>query len=77
MTRIDAGGSDATLTIYYSGHGDLGDDGREFLTLEQGRLTRHELLTELVGGSKATTNHLLIDACRSEDLVLSLSLIHI
>ncbi|MGB1699160.1 MAG: caspase family protein, partial [Nannocystaceae bacterium] len=71
MTRIDAGGGDATLTIYYSGHGDLGDDGREFLTLEQGRLTRHELLTELVGGSKATTNHLLIDACRSEDLVLS------
>lgn len=73
MARISAqGGRDrATFTIYYSGHGDLGDDGREFLTLEQGRLTRHELLTELVGESTAAVNHLLIDACRSEDLVMS------
>ncbi|TPV94393.1 MAG: hypothetical protein B7733_15415 [Myxococcales bacterium FL481] len=59
------------LTIYYSGHGDVGPDGRAFLTLDGGRLTKHDLFSGMLAPSPADHNHLLIDACRSEALVLS------
>lgn len=58
--------------IYYSGHGDIGPDGQGFLTLTgQTKLTRHDLFTELLGSSPAHYNHIIVDACRSEEFVLS------
>ena len=68
MAKVDG---PTELVIYYSGHGDVGTDGKGFLTLEGGKLDRRDLFTELVGRSTADYNHLLIDACKSEELVLS------
>ncbi|MBW2465612.1 MAG: caspase family protein [Deltaproteobacteria bacterium] len=66
----DAGGR-AELLIYYSGHGDVGPDGQGFLTLDRGKLTRSDLFQTLLKRSPADHNHLLVDACRSEEFVLS------
>lgn len=59
------------LLIYYSGHGDVGPDGQGYLTLQGGKLTRHHLFSTLLGKSPADFNHLVVDACRSEEFVLS------
>ncbi|GEM_PF-1979047 len=65
-------GRGVELTIYYAGHGDVGPDGQGFLTLTGGDLlTRADLFTGLIGSSPADHNHLIIDACRSEQFVLS------
>ncbi|NOZ87391.1 MAG: caspase family protein [Deltaproteobacteria bacterium] len=53
--------------FFYSGHGDV-ENNEGFVHLEDGRLTRSDLL-DLLGGSKADTNHVIIDACKSYFLV--------
>jgi len=65
------GAGSIDLLIYYSGHGDVGPDGKGYLTLAGGKLTRHDLFAELLGKSPADFNHLVVDACRSEEFVLS------
>ena len=57
--------------VYYSGHGDVGPDGQGYLTLEGGKLSRHDLFQHFLSRSSAKHNHILIDACRSEEFVLS------
>ena len=58
--------------IYYAGHGDVGPDGQGFLTLASGdELTRSDLFGKLLGASPADHNHVIVDACRSEQFVLS------
>jgi hypothetical protein len=72
--RIDAaeaGGAVTELLIYYSGHGDVGEDGQGYLTLSGDRFTRHDLFQGLLATSPADFHHVLIDACRSEQFVLS------
>jgi hypothetical protein len=65
-------GNEVELLIYYAGHGDVGPDGQGFLTLANGdTLTRSDLFTRLLGTSPADHNHLIVDACRSEQFVLS------
>ena len=65
-------GKDVELLIYYAGHGDVGPDGQGFLTLANGDvLTRSDLFTRLLGASPADHNHVIVDACRSEQFVLS------
>jgi hypothetical protein len=64
-------GAGVELLIYYSGHGDVGPDGQGFLTLDDGKFTRADLFGEILAGSIAQHNHILIDACRSEQFVLS------
>lgn len=74
LTRMQAAkesGNTVDLLVYYSGHGDVGPDGNGYLTLDGGKLTRHDLFEGLLGRSPAHHNHLVIDACRSEELVLS------
>lgn len=71
MKRAKDAGSTVELTIYYSGHGDVGPDGRGYLTLDGGRLTRADLFGDFLTRSPADFNHILIDACRSEQFVLS------
>ncbi len=59
------------LLIYYSGHGDVGPDGQGYLTLQGGKLTRNRLFSSILSDSPADHNHVLIDACRSEQFVLT------
>lgn len=69
--RMDAVDGEVELLIYYSGHGDVGPDGQGYLTLTGGKLTRNRLFSEILEGSPADHNHVLIDACRSEQFVLT------
>ncbi len=64
-------GQGVELLIYYSGHGDVGPDGQGFLTLDGAKLTRKKLFGKLLSRSPADHNHVIIDACRSEQFVLS------
>ncbi|MEM6294301.1 MAG: caspase family protein [Myxococcota bacterium] len=72
-SRMDAApeAADVELLIYYSGHGDVGPDGQGYLTLDGGKLTRNRLFSEILSASPADHNHVLIDACRSEQFVLT------
>ncbi|MCA9648527.1 MAG: caspase family protein [Myxococcales bacterium] len=74
LTRMKAAkerGDEVELLVYYSGHGDVGPDGQGYLTLEEGKLTRKKLFAGLLARSPADHNHVIIDACRSEQFVLS------
>lgn len=65
------GPAEVELLIYYSGHGDVGPDGQGYLTLIGGKLTRNRLFSEILAKSDAAHNHVLIDACQSEQFVLT------
>ncbi len=72
--RIDAAearGAATELLIYYSGHGDVGADGQGYLTLAGDKLTRDDLFSTMLSASPADYHHVIIDACRSEQFVLS------
>jgi hypothetical protein len=71
MQKAKDGGAVVELVIYYSGHGDVGPDGQGYLTLDDGKFTRADLFGKILATSVATHNHILIDACRSEQFVLS------
>lgn len=75
LERMDAarhgGAPSVELLIYYSGHGDVGPDGQGYLTLQGGKLKRRDLFRRLLAKSTADQNHLLIDACKSEQFVLT------
>ncbi|HEU5074036.1 MAG TPA: caspase family protein, partial [Polyangiaceae bacterium] len=67
IARAKERGHSSELLIFYSGHGDI-DGGEGFVMLEDQRLTRRRLF-ELLKASKATRNHVFVDACRSYFLV--------
>lgn len=67
IARETQRGNPSELLIFYSGHGDI-DAGEGFVMLEDRRLTRSRLF-QLLRNSKATRNHVFIDACRSYFLV--------
>lgn len=71
MKAAKAEGAAVELLVYYSGHGDVGPDGQGYLTLDGDKLTRARLFGELLARSPADHNHLVIDACKSEQFVLS------
>ncbi len=71
MAAAKQTGKEVELVLYYSGHGDVGPDGQGYLTLDGGKLTRNDLFMRLLAKSPADHNHLLVDACRSEEFVLS------
>lgn len=71
MGQAKADGAAVELLVYYSGHGDVGPDGQGYLTLEGDKLTRTRLFADLLARSPADHNHVIIDACRSEQFVLS------
>jgi uncharacterized caspase-like protein len=71
MQDAKAGGAQVELVFFYSGHGDVGPDGQGYLTLDDGKLTRSDLFGKILKHSPADHNHVLVDACRSEQFVLS------
>ena len=72
MDAAAARGQEVELVLYYAGHGDVGPDGQGFLTLANGdTLTRADLFGTLLAESPADHNHVIVDACQSEQFVLS------
>jgi caspase domain-containing protein len=64
IAEARARGVAATLYVVYAGHGNV-DDGEWALTLEDGRLTGAELLSEVVERAGAEATHVIVDACHA------------
>ena len=62
-------GVPSTLYVVYAGHGDV-DDRDWYLTLEDGRLTGAQLMSEVVEAANADQTHVIIDACHAYLLAL-------
>jgi hypothetical protein len=71
MDRDVARGDVPELFLLYAGHGDVDDEGQGYVSLHDGRLTRHDLYAEVIGPSRARYVHVVIDACKSYFLVKS------
>ncbi|HSI04878.1 MAG TPA: hypothetical protein VLC93_10390, partial [Myxococcota bacterium] len=62
-------GKQAIFYLVYTGHGGVTANREGFVTLHDGKLTRTALYESIIGRSKATYNHLIIDACDSYFMV--------
>ncbi|MBX7100986.1 MAG: caspase family protein [Myxococcaceae bacterium] len=60
-----AQGTDSTLYFVFSGHGRRTAAGDGTIQLVDGELTRDEFFEQIVGRSKATWLHVIVDACDS------------
>jgi len=60
-------GREPHLYLFYSGHGDV-ENNQGYVNLEDGRWTRDDILS-LLKNSRASVNHVIIDACKSYFLV--------
>ncbi len=67
MLNEKRSGNEPILYLFYSGHGDV-ENNEGYVNLQDGRLRRPEFL-KLLHRSKATRNHVIIDACKSYFLV--------
>jgi hypothetical protein len=56
------------LYVVYSGHGDV-KNNQGYLALADGRFTSRDLARLVLSRSRALTNHVIVDACRSYYLV--------
>lgn len=65
MAKDRAAGLQSVLSFVYVGHGHVGKAGQGFVSFLDGALTADELWGKVVGSSRATYNHLIIDACNS------------
>ena len=64
-----AAGHRSVVTIFFSGHGAVGEDGTPALALFDGGLTHDALYRELLEKLPADEVHLLVDACHAEAVV--------
>jgi hypothetical protein len=64
-----AAGHRSVVTVFFSGHGAVGEDGTPALALFDGGLTQDFLYRELLDKLPADEIHLLIDACHAEAVV--------
>lgn len=69
LRQKKAEGKETELVFAFAGHGDVTDSGEGFVVLSDGPFTRTDLETQVIGGSPASTNHLVIDACSSYFMV--------
>lgn len=56
-------GQSTELVFSFAGHGDVTAGGEGYILLADGPFTRSELSTQVVRGSPADVNHLVLDAC--------------
>ena len=54
--------------FFYSGHGNV-QNGEGYIVLEDGRFTRSDMLADVLVGSPAHANHVIVDACKSFFLI--------
>jgi hypothetical protein len=64
MQSAQARGLRTELLIFYSGHGDV-VNGEGYIVLEDRRLTRTLLYEDVLARSRAHSNHVIVDACKS------------
>jgi hypothetical protein len=62
-------GVQSTLYVIYAGHGDV-QDTAWYLTLEDGRLSGAQLMSDIVERAGADQSHVIIDACNAYLLAL-------
>jgi hypothetical protein len=67
MEKARQEGSNPVFYLFYTGHGDVVHN-RGYVNLEDGRFGRKDLL-QLLTSSRATRNHVIIDACKSYFLI--------
>lgn len=58
-------GESTELVFSFAGHGDVTAGGEGYILLADGPFTKSELSTQVVRGSPADVNHLVLDACAS------------
>jgi hypothetical protein len=64
-------GKRTEFVFYFAGHGDVSPSGEGYVELADGPFTRSELAAQIVRGSPADVNHVIIDACASYFMVKS------
>jgi hypothetical protein len=64
MERARQRGDSVDFYFFFSGHGDV-DNGEGYVVLDNGKLTRGQLHRDILSASPATTNHVIVDACKS------------
>lgn len=67
MDEARSRGLSPVFYFFYSGHGDV-EHNQGFVRLKDGRLTRLDLV-KIVSESRASANHVIIDACKSYFMV--------
>lgn len=65
MQAARAAGDVPVLYFVYVGHGHVSESGQGYVSLLDGPLTGEQLWTDVVAGSSAEFNHLILDACNS------------
>lgn len=71
LRQEKARGKETELVFAFAGHGDVDDSGRGFVVLADGPFFREDLQTQVVAGSPADLNHIVVDACASYFFVKS------
>jgi hypothetical protein len=62
-------GDRPVLYLAFSGHGSTDPNGRAFLAMQDGELTRARLYDEVIARMPAATVHLIVDACNAGAVV--------
>jgi hypothetical protein len=71
LRQDKARGRETELVFAFAGHGDVDDSGRGFVVMADGPFFREDLQTQVVAGSPADLNHIVVDACASYFFVKS------
>jgi len=71
LRQEKARGRETELVFAFAGHGDVDDSGRGFVVMADGPFFRDDLQTQVVAGSPADLNHIVVDACASYFFVKS------
>jgi hypothetical protein len=71
LRQEKARGKETELVFAFAGHGDVDDSGRGFVVMADGPFFRDDLQTQVVAGSPADLNHIVVDACASYFFVKS------
>ena len=70
MARAKHEGHRVVFYFYFAGHGEVGKGRQGYIHLEDTRFSRSELYRQVIAKSKADTNHIVIDACNSNFMVM-------
>ncbi len=70
MARAKNEGHRVVFYFYFAGHGEVGKNRQGYIHLEDRRFSRRELYKYVIAKSPADVNHIVIDACNSNFMVM-------